>query len=488
MDAAVVPRDVASSDIVEVGACDPPLLWPSMIPPDAGTFPHATRQVIDEQCQVVCDDGWGDCNHSLHDGCERDLSTDRGACGTCGVACGSRLTCRDGLCVIDGFKDLPPPRQIAPISLAVTNRVRPTLRWEMSDRSPAPSVRLELCADRRCERRLQTLDVVGTEVTLTDPLPAGPMFWRMTTRSAESIGRVVSPTWVLYVEPGTCPVSPFAIRPGDLDGDAIADSTVRSGRDIVLTYSSGIPPSSVSLPPDTCTPNPYGYCEHFMSIDAFSLGDLSGDGYGDLARRFIRTAGSPFSESSHMYSVHFGGPNGVQNNAVDPRVLSTAEQGYSAALWGIGDVDHDGYGDIMMLLANRGPGPDRGVHFVTHAGGSWSPPNYCGDDEVFTPIDLNGDAVPDAVIRPCPTFESLDLPPSASVFVIGIATPRGFAPPQPLPGCDALHIAATDVRPEGVSDVNCDGLTDVQVRSGDVGFTLLGGPDGLSAARCVAAP
>ncbi|MDB4927816.1 MAG: hypothetical protein JWM10_300 [Myxococcaceae bacterium] len=58
---------------------------------------------------------------------------------------------------------------------------------------------------------------------------------------------------------------------------------------------------------------------------------------------------------------------------------------------------------------------------------------------------------------------------------------------QPLPGCDALNIPAAGVRAEGVRDVNCDGLTDVQARSGDVRFTLLGGPGGLSASRGVAA-
>jgi hypothetical protein len=47
---------------------------------------------------VACGSGWGDCNGSLNDGCETDLTLPA-TCGSCGNTCGPGQVCSDGTCI-----------------------------------------------------------------------------------------------------------------------------------------------------------------------------------------------------------------------------------------------------------------------------------------------------------------------------------------------------------------------------------------------------
>lgn len=78
----------------------------------ACVIPHATARCADFHCAIqACDPGWGDCNGKLDDGCEADLYTleNCGACGKeCFVAHGA-AACPAGTCNVascnDGFSD-----------------------------------------------------------------------------------------------------------------------------------------------------------------------------------------------------------------------------------------------------------------------------------------------------------------------------------------------------------------------------------------------
>lgn len=61
---------------------------------------HAiTRDCNNGECDIVCDDGWGDCNGGPSNGCETDLLTDIDNCGACGEACPPGTSCVGGTCV-----------------------------------------------------------------------------------------------------------------------------------------------------------------------------------------------------------------------------------------------------------------------------------------------------------------------------------------------------------------------------------------------------
>ncbi|MBU1413201.1 hypothetical protein KKC22_16955 [Myxococcota bacterium] len=49
-------------------------------------------------CALHCADGWTDCDGDPTTGCEIDLLSDHGNCGSCGNACTSGAACIDGIC------------------------------------------------------------------------------------------------------------------------------------------------------------------------------------------------------------------------------------------------------------------------------------------------------------------------------------------------------------------------------------------------------
>lgn len=75
-------------------------------------FPHGDAICNAGACALgACKPLWGNCNQTMADGCELDLSSDLANCGACGQACKSSLAtaaCVAGTCAlqcVDGFAD-----------------------------------------------------------------------------------------------------------------------------------------------------------------------------------------------------------------------------------------------------------------------------------------------------------------------------------------------------------------------------------------------
>ena len=62
-------------------------------------LPHAERGCGDTCTIWRCNAGYGDCNGEVSDGCEVALALDPQSCGTCGKACGTGETCKNGACL-----------------------------------------------------------------------------------------------------------------------------------------------------------------------------------------------------------------------------------------------------------------------------------------------------------------------------------------------------------------------------------------------------
>jgi hypothetical protein len=63
--------------------------------------PNATPSCVNGTCGIaVCDEGWGDCDGILANGCEHDVSSDVNNCGFCGNVCGECFSgCSNSACV-----------------------------------------------------------------------------------------------------------------------------------------------------------------------------------------------------------------------------------------------------------------------------------------------------------------------------------------------------------------------------------------------------
>jgi len=356
--------------------------------------------------------------------------------------------------------------------------------------SNALGAQLEICSDRACTVILQTVAATGCSVTLPADLSAGTVFWRLRTRTASAIGPGVSPTWVLYVEPGTCPLGPFAVRTTDYDGDGQPETVTvgLEGRRLSVSYSTGALPTVFNLPEPACNEDgSIRRCSTRTFEGGNGLGDVTGDGYGDImgVESYSAVDGHNY-RFGVQWSSYLGGVRGITgagpwSGSIHYDRPPPPAYGASAT----GDIDRDGYGDVLISRDVDDRSSTGYREYRTHFGAGWSVPTWCAYDR-FYGIDINGDAIIDAAIRHCPDvgFHLARI----SQFWLGDESRSGFGAPQPLPGCVLLGASGTDAQIEDSRDTNCDGFSDIIAHSGTIRYVLLGGSDGLSDTRCMALP
>lgn len=247
----------------------------------------------------------------------------------------------------DAAPDAPPgvpaPRPVGPLSASRVTTPRPVLRWSLPP-GVAEAV-VEVCRDRACamptERRFM---VEGEHVTVTPDLPPGVHYWRLAGRRDGRVG-APSPAWEI-VTPRT-PAGGGRAGPArawgcvlDLNGDGLRDVAVGApqaagGEGRVFVYYGGRPLRAdavrvLAVPSSTA----------FGQVVACA-GDLDGDGYPELAVSAVRAADAP----GRVYVVP-GGPTPADGPYAVLAVAASASFGWSLA--GGGDLNGDGYGDLVV--------------------------------------------------------------------------------------------------------------------------------------------
>jgi hypothetical protein len=394
--------------------------------------------------------------------------------------------------------DVAAPRPVAPASASFATSGRPTFRWKLGEGTSG--ARVEICAERACTRVTTTFDAKGSSGSPAEDLPAGVVFWRLRGMSGASVGSPTSVTWELTVRPGSAPVSltwgAMSDGNGDGYGDVVAgDSDAFTKTQHVYVYLGG--PSGPSQVPSSVLGAPAPQLSYANSVA--SAGDVDGDGFPELL------VGSPAEDKVYVYA---GGPSGWAEPPMTILVQPTQGQdagptmtSFGQAVSGAGDVNGDGYADVVVGNPNREAtvaSPVQGgavVYFGSATGLSPSsavtlPTSGTSDEQdvgqfVTSAGDVDGDGLADVAI-----YGGLGTTDPQNVLVfMGSATSFGSTPGISLQfeGANTTWMGSANLL-SCVGDVNGDGYPDLAMGTAtppnavyEVDHVTLyyGGPTGL---------
>ncbi len=393
------------------------------------------------------------------------------ASATCdGVGCG--VVCDRDFSMIGGTCDVPAPRPVSPMSTSMATSLRPTFRWALAPGSTG--ARVELCSDRACTHVVLTLDGVGTSTRPTSDLAHGRYFWRLRGAQNGTRGDTTSPVWELDVPARTTAVDSAWGTTPDVNGDGYSDVLVgaqgtanTAGR--VYVFHGGAMGIGAAATLTLAAPDDgqFGY-------DVASAGDVDGDGFSDLV------VGAPGAAGGLGAAyVYLGSATGIATTPARTLTGPSAGSRFGESVAGIGDIDRDGYGDVVV--GARGVdgsiiGAPSGRAYVYRG----SPSGTSSTAIVLTPgagvtrlgawVETAGDVDGDG-------FADLAIGSSNGIFVYaGSAAGLGTSP-RGLSGCEI---------PGYPGDTNGDGLTDVvaaeDAMTGADGCVFFGRGAGPSAA------
>jgi hypothetical protein len=348
-------------------------------------------------------------------------------------------------------------RLVSPLSTTTVRKNAPTLRW--LNPTPGVTAEVQVCGDRACTKVVNDSSVAAESFsTALDP---GTYFWRVRWNDVQSA------TWEFFVPPtphGTVDTSRGTTL--DLDGDGFAEVVLRvdSGLEVHVGSISG-PVTASTATEIASTKNP-----PYLT----SGGDLNGDGFPELVVRGTAASGVDAA------LIFYGSSSGIGSSK--PAVLEnpdTTPEAPESSSWfpwtivPIGDMDADGYGDLVLTLPGAVGGFGRAYvykgskdgiapHPSLTLGGHDGPSSRFG--ALAGAIDVDGDGHVELFV------EQVN-PPSVQVFRLPSTAP------------------ITEIADGGfVGDFNCDGYGDYYSTPPGQLEIFPGGPSGVGAPQTVSLP
>lgn len=242
----------------------------------------------------------------------------------------------------------PGLRLLSPLSTARATSQQPRLRWGAPE---GTSVEVTLCRDRALTSSCTIASSTTGTLVPTAPLAAGRWFWR----AVATIGGAPqeSPVWSLVV-PGHSAAHETAWGCSlDVDGDGDDELAIgREGDVLVYTTDTGGPSATPALT---------------LAGAAFAPAcDVDGDGFADLLVQ------APFDAAmADRVLVYHGSATGLSASAVTTLTGTGPDTDFGGTLLGAGDIDGDGYGDVV-LSDNGGRTGTHGNVYVFRGGPSLS--------------------------------------------------------------------------------------------------------------------
>lgn len=392
------------------------------------------------------------------------------------------------------FTKLPPDEPVLRVPLNgayvgswITGTLRPRLTWEHSKREDAEIYQVQVSADRTFDRLAH--DVRLAEPSFTPPYnlevsvqpPVGRRYyWRVRACKAELCSPYAPERWF-----------ELGRSSNDFNGDGYAD---------VLVGNSKLGPGDIRVylgrPGATFSPVADGLISmgsdaHYFGDSLASAGDFNGDGFADL---IVGAAGNRRGESPGDAYLYFGGA--LNDFLAGPDATLETPEGavhFADGVTGAGDVNSDGFDDVIVLSPHDDPGLGRAYLYL---GGAFGP-LIKHDDEMDGDFvtgrfggsavaagDLDGDSVADVLLsRNILAVDKSDKACHSKAFFGAGSGEREELRTWTISSFEDQRSCAMNTGPAG--DVNGDGFTDVAIAinyEGDVREVLLklGGRDPAS--------
>ncbi len=295
-----------------------------------------------------------------------------------------------------------PPRPIEPLSGGLVGSSLVRFRWVAS----TPMTQLELCRNRAMNVGcVAPQTAAGNTFTLRAPLAAGVWFWRLTAIVGAMPTGSPSPVWQFRLSR-----APMALANSvshavelDLNGDGYSDLAVGqrgSNPPRVLIYS-GRPAGLALMPSQTLS----GAAGEAFGAAVASAGDVNGDGFTDLivGAPNATSAGRTFAGEARVYFGSAGALGTTPSQTLGGLALN--EQS-SETLSSAGDVNGDGYADVIVGAPQSAPGGRARVYYGSATGLSMvAARTYTSTnvgDQLGRPVsfvgDVNGDGFSDVMV------------------------------------------------------------------------------------------
>jgi hypothetical protein len=243
------------------------------------------------------------------------------------------------------------PRLLSPLSTSTVTSRHPTLRWELP--GGIGTAKVDLCAKRDCSIKIAgsnaVVDASNLQAKVDVDLPPGPVFWRVTVSNGASPD-TQSKTWEFFVGARSADgaVDKSFGTTLDANGDGLADLLVGVTGSVVL-----YPGAAAGF--DTGNSETLADADNGFASAVAPAGDFNGDGFGDALASGIYADTDGGSNSGRVL-LYLGGLNKLDTAPIQLPIPTVANDTIGTSVAPAGDVDGDGYADVIVSANGNSPG------------------------------------------------------------------------------------------------------------------------------------